>query len=49
MKQKLKIKDKKKEEYTEKIKLIYKELKSIYENRNDLTYEFISPNFNIYY
>ena len=45
----IEIKDKKIEEYAEKIKLIYKELKSIYENKNDLTYEFISPNFNIYY
>ena len=45
----IEIKDKKKEEYTENIKLIYKELKSIYANENELTYEFISPNFNIYY
>ena len=45
----IEIKDKKIEEYTEKIKLIYKEYKNIYGKENDFTYEFISPNFNIYY
>ena len=45
----IEIKDKKIEENTEEIKLIFKILKTIYENKNNFTYEFISPNFNIYY
>ena len=44
----IEIKDKKNEVNPEKIKSFFKELKILYDSKDDFTYEFISPNFNIY-
>ena len=45
----IEIKEKKKVEDIEKIKLIFGGIKKIYESKKNLTYEFISPNFKIYF
>ena len=44
----IEIKDKKNEGNIEKIKSFFKELTILYDSKDDFTYEFISPNFNIY-
>ena len=44
----IEIKDRKNEENSENIKSFFKELKKVYDFKKDFTYEFISPNFNIY-
>ena len=45
----IEIKEKKKDEDSDKIKLIFEGIKKIYMPNKQLTYEFISPNFNIYF